>query len=272
MNTSPLVSVIVPCYNQAIYLPETLQSVLEQSYSNWECIIVNDGSPDNTEEVALQWCKKDQRFKYLSKINGGLADARNFGIKHSQGKYILPLDSDDKISKMYMSEAVSILEKDENVKLVYSKAMQFGAKNKKWKLAEYHYEDFLVKNMIFCSCFYRRKDYDQTSGYSADMKWGWEDWEFLIRLLKKEDKVIRINKYHFFYRRKQGSMHNSITLEKKDEMFLQLFRMHEELYLQYLNPIKNYRKTKFHKERRKRKIKKMLHQFLSVFKINNSKR
>jgi len=266
MNTSPLVSVIVPCYNQAIYLPETLQSVLDQSYSNWECIIVNDDSPDNTEEVALEWCGKDQRFKYLSKANGGPADARNFGIKHSQGKYILPLDSDDKISKEYMSEAISILEGDENVKLVYSKAMQFGSKNKKWRLAEYNYEDFLIKNMIFCSCFYRRKDYDQTSGYSTDMKLGWEDWEFLIRFLKKEDKVIRIDKYHFFYRRKTGSSRNSFTPERLDKMYLQLFRMHEELYLQYLNPIKNYRKTIFRKERRKRKGEKLLSMFLSVFK------
>lgn len=72
-----LISVIVPCYNQAQYLDECLQSVLDQTYQNWECIIVNDGSPDNTEEIALRWTKKDSRFRYLKKENEGLSSARN---------------------------------------------------------------------------------------------------------------------------------------------------------------------------------------------------
>ena len=66
-KAQPLISVIVPCYNQAQYLDECLQSVLEQTYQNWECIIVNDGSPDNTEEVVKKWTEKDPRFKYLKK-------------------------------------------------------------------------------------------------------------------------------------------------------------------------------------------------------------
>ena len=61
---SHLVSVIIPCYKQAHFLPDALLSILEQTYQNWECIIVNDGSPDDTEEVAQHWCKKDERFKY----------------------------------------------------------------------------------------------------------------------------------------------------------------------------------------------------------------
>lgn len=92
-----LVSVIVPCYNQASYLGEALQSVLNQTYPNWECIIVNDGSSDETEEVALTWCQKDSRFNYLFKENGGLSSARNAGMAVSKGEYIQFLDSDDLI-------------------------------------------------------------------------------------------------------------------------------------------------------------------------------
>ena len=77
----PKISVIVPCYNQAQYLDECLNSVLEQTYKDWECIIVNDGSPDNTEEVAKEWVKKDSRFKYFYKNNGGVNSARNSGLK-----------------------------------------------------------------------------------------------------------------------------------------------------------------------------------------------
>ncbi|WP_298392061.1 glycosyltransferase family 2 protein [Flavobacterium sp.] len=94
-----LVSIIIPCYNQSKFLPETLESVLKQTYTNWECIIVNDGSPDNTEEVAQQWCKKDERFIYLKKENGGLSSARNAGLKIAQGDYIQFLDSDDLLEK-----------------------------------------------------------------------------------------------------------------------------------------------------------------------------
>lgn len=89
------ISIIVPCYNQAQYLPETLQSVLDQTYTNWECIIVNDGSPDHTEAVAQEWCEKDHRFIYLKKENGGLSSARNAGLKIAKGDYIQFLDSDD---------------------------------------------------------------------------------------------------------------------------------------------------------------------------------
>lgn len=98
MENTPLISVIVPCYNQAQYLDECLQSVLDQTYQNWECIIVNDGSPDNTEEVAKAWTEKDSRFIYLYKENGGLSSARNAGIEMAKGEWIQFLDCDDVIT------------------------------------------------------------------------------------------------------------------------------------------------------------------------------
>ena len=96
MHTSqPLVSIIVPCYNQARYLPDALASVASQTYPHWECIIVNDGSLDHTSEVARQWLEKDDRFKYVEKQNGGLSSARNAGLKVAKGEYIQLLDADD---------------------------------------------------------------------------------------------------------------------------------------------------------------------------------
>ena len=95
----PLISVIVPCYNQAQYLDECLQSVLDQTYTDWECIIVNDGSPDHTEEIAKKWVEKDTRFIYLFKENGGLSSARNAGIEIAKGEWIQFLDCDDILKK-----------------------------------------------------------------------------------------------------------------------------------------------------------------------------
>lgn len=70
-----IVSIIVPCFNQAQYLDECLQSVLNQTFKDWECIIVNDGSPDNTEEITQEWIKKDNRFKYIFITNSGVSNA-----------------------------------------------------------------------------------------------------------------------------------------------------------------------------------------------------
>jgi glycosyltransferase involved in cell wall biosynthesis len=94
-----MISVIVPCYNHAKFLPDTLQSVLLQRYSDWECVIVNDGSTDGTEDVALEWVEKDERFRYIKKKNGGLSSARNEGLNVINGEYVQFLDADDLIDK-----------------------------------------------------------------------------------------------------------------------------------------------------------------------------
>lgn len=104
----PLVSVIVPCYKQAHFLPETLNSVLNQSFQNWECIIVNDGSPDHTDEVATEYCKRDQRFRYIYKENGGLSSARNAGIIEAKGSFLQFLDSDDILGKDKIERQITL--------------------------------------------------------------------------------------------------------------------------------------------------------------------
>lgn len=154
---APLVSIIIPCYNQANYLPETLESVLAQSYSNWECIIVNDGSPDDTDEVAQKYCEIDNRFIYIVKENGGLSSARNFGIKNSKGSYLQFLDSDDLLENKKLDSQVEILKKNSDFEIVYSEPkffIQNGNKNflvekyKKAILPKKSYEKFGVLSQI----------------------------------------------------------------------------------------------------------------------------
>ena len=153
-----LVSIIVPCYKQAQYLDEALQSVLDQTYENWECIIVNDGSPDNTKEIAQKWVAKDIRFKYIYQNNKGVSAARNLGISNANGIYILPLDGDDKISEKYIEEAIIAFEKDKSLKLVYCKAEKFGNEKGEWILNPFSLYNLSKKNMIFCSALYRKNE------------------------------------------------------------------------------------------------------------------
>lgn len=91
----PLISIVIPCYNQEMYLSECLQSVVQQSYTHWECLVIDDGSTDNSKNIALQWAEKDQRFKYYKKDNGGLSSARNLGLEKHSGDWVLFLDGDD---------------------------------------------------------------------------------------------------------------------------------------------------------------------------------
>lgn len=97
------VSVIIPCYNHAQYLGEAVKSVIEQTHANWECIIVDDGSTDDTEKVAKQLCETDDGIRYIYKNNGGLSSARNAGIAAAIGEFILPLDADDRIHSKYIN-------------------------------------------------------------------------------------------------------------------------------------------------------------------------
>jgi len=105
----PTVSVIVPCFRQAHFLPVTLASVQSQKLEDWECIIVDDGSPDDTEAVANRWAVADDRFRYFRKENGGLSSARNFGLAQAKGRFIQFLDSDDVILPTKLQLQVSQL-------------------------------------------------------------------------------------------------------------------------------------------------------------------
>ena len=126
----PLVSIIVPCFNAEKFLAETLTCVASVDYPNWECLIVNDGSTDQSEQIAGLFCEADSRFRLLSQENAGPSAARNMGIYHSTGQYILPLDADDLISKDYIKEAAEILAQQPEIKLVYCLARKFGRKTR----------------------------------------------------------------------------------------------------------------------------------------------
>ena len=228
----PLISVVVPCYNQAQYLDECLQSVLDQTYTDWECIIVNDGSPDNTEEIAKNWVEKDTRFIYLSKENGGLSSARNAGIEIAKGEWILPLDADDKIGNQYLELAEKEFEKDYTV--IYCEAELFGNEIGKWHLPEFSLENLAKKNCIFCSAFYKKEDWKKVNGYDINMIYGLEDYEFWISLLKNKNTVKKLPQTLFYYRVKENSMLTNLKSERINKMFNYISKKHTDFFLEYL--------------------------------------
>ncbi len=114
------ISVIVPCYNYGHLLNETLDSLLSQTYLKWECLIIDDGSTDNTREIAKNYTLKDNRIKYSYKLNGGLSSARNEGLRHAKGQYIQFLDADDLLSSNKFENQVRLFEENPAYDIVYS--------------------------------------------------------------------------------------------------------------------------------------------------------
>uniref|UniRef100_UPI00321658EC glycosyltransferase family 2 protein n=1 Tax=uncultured Draconibacterium sp. TaxID=1573823 RepID=UPI00321658EC len=237
-----LVSVIVPCYNDGEYLKEAVRSVLKSTYKAIEIIIVNDGSTDCTLDVASELCQENSNVQLIDQLNSGLPTARNNGINLAKGKYILPLDADDLISPDYIENAITLLESDKNVSVVYCRAEFFGNKTGEWRLKTFTKENLAKDNMIFCSAVYRKKEWGRVGGYSTEMNGGWEDWEFWISLLKDGGEVVCLPVLGFFYRIKSGSMRKGMNKELKHKKIDFLNKKHKTFFEAHLNgPLRKQR-------------------------------
>ena len=104
----PLVSVIVPAYQAEAYLPQCLESILNQSYENLQILLINDGSQDKTGEICDAYAQKDSRIQVFHKENGGVSSARNVGLSHATGDYIAFCDSDDTLRDAYIAHLVKL--------------------------------------------------------------------------------------------------------------------------------------------------------------------
>ncbi|APS38800.1 Glycosyl transferase family 2 [Salegentibacter agarivorans] len=227
----PLISIIVPCYNQAEFLSDALNSVLCQEYKNWECIIVNDGSSDNTLEVASVWLKKDERFKYLQQENNGVSNCRNNGILKSRGEFILPLDADDKISNNYISLIIRAFLRDSNLKVVYSEAVKFGEVEGRWDLNDFSLIELAKSNMIYSSAIFKKCDWLRVGGYDENMHSGLEDWEIWIAILKEGGGVKRLGFDGFYYRVKKKSRTTGVSSKDFVSIYEYLSVKHADFYV-----------------------------------------
>lgn len=238
-NKKPLVSVIVPCFNQGKFILETLESVCKQTFTNFECIVVNDGSTDDSLVKMKGFCEDDPRFHYIDKFNEGVSVARNTAIRQSRGKYILPLDADDKIAETYLEKTVGYIEQHPEVKLVCTNTRLFGAKKTDYELPEYEYRREICRNILVCTALFRKKDFEKTTGYNPLMVKGLEDWDFWLSFLKEEDIVHRIDEPLFFYRMKYDSR-NRNSFKSYARIRQQIWENHKDIYANYFfNPVES---------------------------------
>lgn len=207
-----LVSIIIPCYKQAEYLTDAIESALNQTYKNVEVIVVNDGSPDNTSEIA-----KKYPVKLIEHENHGLSYSRNAGIKASHGKWILTLDADDKIDPTFIEKTIN------KADIVSTTLLTFGKEERCWQAPRDNpkHEHFLVDNQINCCSLFRREIFDKIGGFDENMHDGYEDWDFWIRATKFGYSVKVIREPLFFYRKHGQSLINTaISMHKENRTYM----------------------------------------------------
>lgn len=140
----PLISIVIPTYNAECFLDETLHSVLNQTYENWECLIINDGSTDNSLTIAERWMEGNSKLKVFDKKNEGHSQTRNFGIQYAQGEYIAFLDSDDLWLPQHLEVLVTkLLQNNADLVFSYAYRLENGAKTYIPVLKKAHKEKIL---------------------------------------------------------------------------------------------------------------------------------
>lgn len=229
----PQIAVIVPCYNQGKFLQEALDSVLSQSLKEWELIIVDDGSSDNSAAVAKSYVAKDSRIRYVYQENAGPSAARNKGVRITSAPLIFFLDGDNLIHSELLNRGVMYMKSHTDCTLYYSRAQYFGTRDGEFVLNYTSYRDLLVSNSIDCACIVRREDFLRIGGFDEQMR-GYEDWEFFIRLLYHNDRIFQDTRILFSYRVNDGQMSvNAQAKKRNDELTMYMYHKHADKYEEY---------------------------------------
>lgn len=241
--TEPKISVISACYNHGKFVNEMLDSVLRQTFRDFEVIIVNDGSTDNTAEVLDRIKLKNVRIIHSS--NQGPSAARNLAIKNARAPVIMNLDADDKIAPDLLEKAYDIFCSDPEAGIVYSDAECFGAKSGKYEIGEYSVENMLYDNRIISQAFFKKSDWEKVGGYSSDFIYNLEDWDFWLLLIESGGKVYKIPESLVYYRIYRNPYKSRSGRMKKDRMktyesLLLIFHRHKALISNYPVAMKRF--------------------------------
>lgn len=227
----PRISVVIPCFNLGGYAAEAVDSVLAQTFQDFEIVIVNDGSTDPTTQPQLDAiASRDARIRVLHSVNRGLAGARNLGIESAAGQYILPLDADDRIAPTFLEKAAAVLDRRPEIGIVYSEVEWFGERSGKWDVSPYRFPEILVHNSIVATALFRRADWERAGGYCTEFRSRWEDYDFWLSLIERGCHPHRIPEILFFYRQRSGSMSDNPNPSQFADLYELLFRRHPELY------------------------------------------
>ncbi|MEM6752985.1 MAG: glycosyltransferase [Cyanobacteria bacterium P01_C01_bin.38] len=215
-------TIVMPAYNAGAYLSQTIESVLNQTLTNFELIIIDDGSADETSDIAYQYSKIDNRVRVLSQSNQGVSATRNKGISLSQSKYIAFIDADDKWFPENLKSHFENLEKNPHLGVSYAKVEflhpngNHTGKIARGRLSNLEPQHFLYENptMTVSNLVVRRQVFEEIGGFDCNMSYS-EDMDFLFRVACSNWKIEGIDRVLLGYRTTQGGL--SSQLYKMEE-------------------------------------------------------
>ena len=242
-NKNPLVSIIIPVFNTEKYLAECLESVIIQTYKNIEIICINDGSLDNSQNILEKYAEIDKRILVINQSNQGVVCARNNAIKKSNGEYIYPLDSDDKIAPTCIEKLIhKIL--NSNYSAVGCDVEIFGEIEyindiKEIKQNPTKFNMYLLQNCCLVSAMYPKNLWIKYGGYDESFNRDCEDLDFWLNFIDDNKKIFILRETLFYYRQKSvDESRHLLALPYKKQSIALLRKKHKKMYLyQYLNKI-----------------------------------
>lgn len=222
-----MISVIIPAFNASDYLNQTVKSVLSQSYRDWELIIINDGSRDNTLDIARNLVKTDERIKVYDKSNGGVSSARNLGIQKALGDYLAFLDADDIWEPYFLQACLEALEVNKNLGLVHSDLAIINEKGQKTGQIKRGKSGQLLESILAwekhtvsppSGILVRKNVLSEIGGFDEKISNN-ADQDFYIRCARKFT-FGRVAEPLLQYREHQNNMHSNISVLERDSLYV----------------------------------------------------
>lgn len=235
--TAPLVSIIIPCYNNAATIAETLASATEQSYGSIEIVVVDDGSKDNSIAIIDGFFsqKKYLNYKIIQQENKGPSSARNKGVSQSTGSFLFFLDADDRIHPDAITQYEAVLKNNPAINIVYSDIEFFEAREGILILNDFKLPQFLYDNCIPIGTLVRKEVFDALGGFDENLRY-LEDWELYIRIVREYGGVYKIPQTLYYYRKrcdKSSLSDTSVTSVLEEDSRLYIYSKHRSFYKEY---------------------------------------
>ena len=226
-HSKPMLTVVIPLYNQGQYIREALQSLELQTFSDFETLIVDDGSDDqNTREVIEDL--RSEGFRVLQQEKSNVATALNYGISVARGKYICCFAADDRLEPTYFEKCLCLLESNAGLAFAYSLVRTFGDENRIWITEPFDLRILLEYNHICATAVLRKAVWEQVGGFDRLMD-GYEDWDFWIKAGEAGFRGALIPEILFNYRR-HGISLNRQSDRKSQGLIERIRNNHHNLY------------------------------------------
>ena len=264
-------SVIIPFYNSGNFIYEALESIKKYcGQYNYETIIINDGSDDEKSLGILDELEETSEYIIIHQSNKGPGAARNAGCRIAKGEFLFFLDSDNKIKPEYIDKALTVLETQKDIGVVYSKAIPFGDKSRKsFVTNSFDIQSLLASNYIDMCSFIRKAVWQDVNGFDEDTRiCSIEDWDLWLCIYEKGWDFFFIDEPLFFYRiRSESLMGTETKLSTHKDRIAYLYAKHSKLLVKYYPKLLTT--SLIYAEDKKRPFRSLLKYLLYKFQNNN---